>query len=129
MLGCVQYAISEGFVQGEDEDDVDDEDDEEDEEDEEEDILAKNLRKNDVDMEGPTRDELEQAAEEEFNLSQDEDMEPGMATLCYIYRLKSVNVYNSVVSMNMYFGSGYFCVCLNQSILLENFLSLLQVAF
>ena len=104
MLGCVQYAISEGFVQGEDEDDVDD-------------------------MEGPTRDELEQAAEEEFNLSEDEDMEPGMATLCYIYRLKSVNVHNSVVSMNMYFGSGYFCVCLNQSILLEVFLSLLQVAF
>ena len=65
-------------MQGEDEDGVDDEDDEEEEN------LAKNLRKIDVDMDGPTRDELEQAAEEEFNLSEDEDMEPGMVTLCYI---------------------------------------------
>ena len=113
-------------MQGEDEDDVDDEDDEEDEEEEN---LAKNLRKNEMDVDGPTRDELEQAAEEEFNLSEDEDMEPGMGTFCCICRLKHVNVHNSVLSMNIYFGSGYFCVCFNQSILLEVFLSLLHGAF
>ena len=109
-------------MQGEDED-VDDE------EDEEEENLAKNLRKNEMDVDGPTRNELEQAAEEEFNLSEDEDMEPGMGTFCCICRLKSVNVHNSVLSMNIYFGSGYFCVCFNQSILIEVFLSLLHGAF
>lgn len=62
------------FVQGEDEEDEDDE----------EDNLAKNLRNNEVEMDGPTRDELEQAAEEEFNLSEDEDMKTGMATMLYV---------------------------------------------
>ncbi|KAG0630203.1 hypothetical protein M758_1G161900 [Ceratodon purpureus] len=76
--------------ENEEEDESDDDEEEDEEEDDEEDDeeneeegrhTSKKSSKGDVDMDGPTRDELEQTAEGQYNLSEDEDATEGRESI------------------------------------------------
>lgn len=61
-----------------DSDEAEEEGDDDEDEDEDDDGAEELTSEKDVDMDGPTRDELEQTAEGQYNLSGEEDSETGI---------------------------------------------------
>lgn len=82
-----KLSFFQGLNQDSEEDDDSDaeeeEDDDEEDEREEEKLTSRKSSEKDVNMDGPTRDELEQTAEGQFNLSEDEDAETGTVKFFY----------------------------------------------